>query len=178
MSCVPHVFASVHCCLVDTCSKRAELLALVSDVYFIFVTFPCGILGQVWYLIVSIPDLCPLSYFVCWVIFNFCCLLLTFFKISFFLKYYYRNTIRVSSGFGPDHEVHSFIPGLSPNCLQRLSPDGKRSSQARKVLKLSLNNVLYQLPLIIASFLHTDLINVAYLTACDLSCHYDVAFFE
>ena len=30
----------------------------------VFVTFPCGILGQVWYLIVSIPDLCHLSYFV------------------------------------------------------------------------------------------------------------------
>ena len=29
----------------------------------IFVTFPCGILGQLWYLIVSIPDLCRLSYF-------------------------------------------------------------------------------------------------------------------
>ena len=29
------------------------------------VTFPIGILGQVWCLIVSIPDLCPLSYFVC-----------------------------------------------------------------------------------------------------------------
>ena len=28
-----------------------------------FVTFPCGILGQVWYLIVSIPDCCHLSYF-------------------------------------------------------------------------------------------------------------------
>ena len=27
----------------------------------IFVTFPCGILGQMWYLIVSIPDLCRLS---------------------------------------------------------------------------------------------------------------------
>ena len=27
------------------------------------VTFPCGILGQVWCLIVSNPDLCPLSYF-------------------------------------------------------------------------------------------------------------------
>ena len=27
------------------------------------VTFPFGILGQVWYLIVSIPDLCPLSYY-------------------------------------------------------------------------------------------------------------------
>ena len=28
-----------------------------------FVTFPCGILGQVWYLIVSFPELCRLSYF-------------------------------------------------------------------------------------------------------------------
>ena len=28
------------------------------------VIFPCGILGQVWYLIVLIPDLCHLSYFV------------------------------------------------------------------------------------------------------------------
>ena len=29
----------------------------------VFVTFPCGILGQVWYLIVSILDLCNLSFF-------------------------------------------------------------------------------------------------------------------
>ena len=29
----------------------------------IFVTFPFDILGQVWYLIVSTPDLCRLSYF-------------------------------------------------------------------------------------------------------------------
>ena len=29
----------------------------------VFVTFPCGILGQVWYLIASIPDFCRLSYF-------------------------------------------------------------------------------------------------------------------
>ena len=29
----------------------------------VVVTFPFGILGQVWYLIVLIPDLCPLSYF-------------------------------------------------------------------------------------------------------------------
>ena len=27
--------------------------------------FPIGILGQVWYLIVSIPDLCTLTYFKC-----------------------------------------------------------------------------------------------------------------
>ena len=30
--------------------------------YCVFVTFPCGILGQVLYLIVSIPDHCHLSY--------------------------------------------------------------------------------------------------------------------
>ena len=29
----------------------------------VFVTFPCGILGQVWYLIVSIHDICLLTYF-------------------------------------------------------------------------------------------------------------------
>ena len=30
----------------------------------VFVTFPCGILGQVWYLIVLIPDLCPFLLFL------------------------------------------------------------------------------------------------------------------
>ena len=43
--------------------ERADLLALVGDVYCTFVTFPCGILSQVWYLVVSFPDLCRLSYF-------------------------------------------------------------------------------------------------------------------
>ena len=46
-----------------TCWERADLLPLVGGVYCIFVTFPCCILGQVWYLIVSFPDLCSLSYF-------------------------------------------------------------------------------------------------------------------
>ena len=32
----------------------------------LFVTFPCGILGQVWNLIESFPDLCRLSYFKIW----------------------------------------------------------------------------------------------------------------
>ena len=63
MFCVFPAFASVNCCLVVTCWEGADLLALVSDVYCIFVTFPCGILCQVWYLIVSFPDLCHLSYF-------------------------------------------------------------------------------------------------------------------
>ena len=63
VSCVSHAFASVHCCLVVSYWERADLLALVGNLYYIFVAFPCGILGQVWYLIVSFPDLCLLSYF-------------------------------------------------------------------------------------------------------------------
>ena len=55
--------ASVYMCFVVTCWERADLLALVCDVYCEFVTFSIGILGQVWYLIVSIPDLCTLTYF-------------------------------------------------------------------------------------------------------------------
>ena len=62
VSCVSHAFASVHCCLLITCWERADLLAFVGDVYCIFVTFPCGILCQVWHLIVSFPVLCRLSY--------------------------------------------------------------------------------------------------------------------
>ena len=59
---VSHVFAYVRCCLVVTCCERADLLALVGDVNCIFVTFPRGILGQVWHLVASYHDLCRLSY--------------------------------------------------------------------------------------------------------------------
>ena len=52
VSCVSHAFVSVHCYLMVTCWERADLLALDGDVYCIFVTFPCGILGELWYLIV------------------------------------------------------------------------------------------------------------------------------
>ena len=62
MACVCHAFASVHCCLVVTCWEMAWLLFVMSNCD--FVTFPCGILGQVGYLIVLIPDICRLSNFV------------------------------------------------------------------------------------------------------------------
>ena len=35
---------------------------LLLVILIVFVTFPSGILGQVWYLVVSFPDLCRLSY--------------------------------------------------------------------------------------------------------------------
>ena len=58
--CAP--YASVDMCLVVTCWERLTswFLFVVSNCE--FVTFPCGILGQVWYLMVSIPDLCTLTY--------------------------------------------------------------------------------------------------------------------
>ena len=42
---------------------RANLLTLLCVMFYcVFVTFPCGVLGQVWYLIVSISDLCHLTF--------------------------------------------------------------------------------------------------------------------
>ena len=69
--------ASIYLCLVVTCWERNDLLTLiVCGVLLCVCHFPIGILGQVWYLIVSIPDLCILTYFdkhdadyskaVCW----------------------------------------------------------------------------------------------------------------
>ena len=61
---VCHAFLSVHCSLVVTCWERADLLALLYVMFYcVFVTVLCGVLGQVWCLIVSIPYLCLLSYF-------------------------------------------------------------------------------------------------------------------
>ena len=47
-----------------TCWERDGLLAILYVMFYcVFVTFPCGVLSQVWYLIALIPDLCLLTYF-------------------------------------------------------------------------------------------------------------------
>ena len=56
------LYPSVYMCFVVICWERADLLALVCGVYCEFVTFPVGILGQVWCLIALIPDLCTHTY--------------------------------------------------------------------------------------------------------------------
>ena len=62
--CLCHTVLSVSCSLVITCWERVDLLALLYVMFScVFVTFLYGILGQVWYLIVLIPDLCLLPYF-------------------------------------------------------------------------------------------------------------------
>ena len=54
---------SDYLCLVVTCWERADLLALVCGVKVRVGHFPIGILGPVWYLIVSISDRCTLAYY-------------------------------------------------------------------------------------------------------------------
>ena len=62
----------------------------------VFVTFPCGILGQVWYLIVLIPDLFRLSFFlhVHTIVQTLC-----FESLSFFLHCDFRGEV-INGGFG------------------------------------------------------------------------------
>ena len=62
---VCHTVLSVPCSFVATYLEGAALLALLYVMFScIFVTFPYGVLGQVWYLIVSISDLCLRPYSV------------------------------------------------------------------------------------------------------------------
>ena len=52
------------CLFLAALRSSAGLLALLYVMFSLcFVTFPFGVLGQVWYLIVSIPDICLLPYF-------------------------------------------------------------------------------------------------------------------
>ena len=70
-SCVCYAFVSVCLCVPwGPCWDRADLLALVCGVQLWVCYFPIGILGQVWYLIVSIPDLWILTYFKVYTIQN------------------------------------------------------------------------------------------------------------
>ena len=68
---VCHAFLSVHCCLVVTCWERDYLLALLYMMFSTFLSLSHDVLGQVWYLIISIPDLCLLTYFACRALVNF-----------------------------------------------------------------------------------------------------------
>ena len=62
--CLCYTVVSVHSSLVITCWEKAGLLAHLCVMFScVFVTFPCGIPSQVWYLVVSIPNLCLLPYF-------------------------------------------------------------------------------------------------------------------
>ena len=62
--CLCYAVLSVPCSLVITYRERVDLLTLLYVMFAcVFVTFPYGVTGQVWYLIVLIPDLCLPLYF-------------------------------------------------------------------------------------------------------------------
>ena len=62
--CVCYDVLSVPCNLVIACWEIVDLLALFCVMFScVFATFPYGVLGQVWYLIVSIPELCLLFHY-------------------------------------------------------------------------------------------------------------------
>ena len=62
MSRVCHGLLSVYCSLMVTCWEKVYLLTLLYVMFScVFGHFPRGVLGQVWYLIASIPDRCPLT---------------------------------------------------------------------------------------------------------------------
>ena len=63
---IQNFFKRMHSFAVLWSPARKALTSWLMLVMFIvfFVTFPCGILDQVWYLIVSFSDRCHLSYFL------------------------------------------------------------------------------------------------------------------
>ena len=55
--CLCYAVLSVPCGLMLTCLERADLLAFLCVMFScVFLVFPYGVLGQVWYWIVTIPD--------------------------------------------------------------------------------------------------------------------------
>ena len=50
-----------------------------------------------------------------------------FFQNYFFTKNSLRNTIILSKGLDPDQDQHFVGPDMGPNCLQRVSVNGKFS---------------------------------------------------
>ena len=57
--CLCFTVLSVRCSIFITCWERIDLLPLLC----VLGAFPYVVLGQMWYLIVSIPDLCLSLYF-------------------------------------------------------------------------------------------------------------------
>ena len=63
MSCVCHAFVSVFAAVWSPAGKGLTSWLLFVMFNCVFITFPCGILGQVCFLLVLFRDLCCLSYF-------------------------------------------------------------------------------------------------------------------
>ena len=94
---------------------KAWPLAHVYDALLWSCHFPIGILGQVWCLVVSIPDLCPLSHFdVAISLYLSVCFFLL--KKDFFRRIILAHRIRISEIIPWDRKsylTHAILPRLS-----------------------------------------------------------------
>ena len=71
--CLCRTVLSVPCSLMVTCWERADFLGLFCVIfYFVYVTFPYGVLWQVWYLVVSILIFAFFLTFIDWRSVNAC----------------------------------------------------------------------------------------------------------
>ena len=61
--------------------------------------------------------------FAYWVIFHAFLLSADFFSNSTFSKIIFRNTIRESNSWDPDHAQNNVGPDLVPSCLQKVAAD-------------------------------------------------------
>ena len=126
--------ASVYMCIVVTCWERAGLLALVCGVLLWVFHFPIGILGQVWYLFVSIPDLCALTYFVevsCCSVLLFHCHKMYFYSVTFEFSVFWAPSVwKKSCLLGSSYVIclsasillwlftlWFYVQGLESNCI-------------------------------------------------------------
>ena len=118
--------------------------------------FPVGILGQVCYLIVSIPDLCTLTYFyyTYWNIFSMDASFYPILPSEVIFSWYGLPT--KGETFVNECMVHSYLKVM------------KSRNNTRNSLALShcCWRVIYQSPLILTELFQHNLINVSYLTAC------------
>ena len=79
--------------------------------------FPIGILGQVWYLIVSIPDLCNLTYFVICILESKISTLASYKILIFHLVSVYEQVGLSLTRFLPWRQVFSWQGCLNLQCL-------------------------------------------------------------
>ena len=100
-----------------------------------FVTY-CGfseyklLVVSKWLLLLT---LCALGNFSC-----FCCRLLTFFKIIFFFKKSFRNTVRLSNCLDPDQDRHSVVLIRVQTVCKNYQQTTAGSRKSFNLLKLSL----------------------------------------
>ena len=143
VSCFYHAFASVYCCLAVTCWEMADLLALVGDVYCI--TFPCGILDQVLFLIVSFHGLCLLSYFS-----------------KAFDTVLHRRLLHKIKHYGVTGSTNRWIESWLCQRQQRVVLDGSSSSNSQVIFGVPSETVLGPLMFLLYEPRHVISNNVAF----------------